>query len=178
MDSMKNMWRRQDWVNRIILISGLASAVTFLVKGQGGYGIVVVLLMGMLCIARTNGRVNRLMRLYGSLYYHAPDGEIVPMSFDQVRRAYGEGKGGTYMGRPVTLRFPYWSRNTEGQLETGFGLCVDLTGFADEEGLLPTLQKGQYISVTGELVPQGKQYFYLGNVTELRRISEKELYLK
>ena len=43
---------------------------------------------------------------------------------------------------------------------------------------MPTLQKGQYISVTGELVPQGRQYFYLGKVTELRRISEKELYLK
>ena len=35
-------------------------------------------------------------------------------------------------------------------------------------------RSGEFVSVTGEIVPAGKAYFYIGNVTELRRVSEKE----
>lgn len=174
-DQLKNMWLRQDGVNRIILVSGVALALVCLFMGKGLYGVVIVLVMGAFMVARTGGRVKRLSRLYGSLFYHAPDGEIVPMTFEQVKAEYVKGDGMKYMGRKVTIRYPYWRRNTQGQLETGFGLCVDLEGYEDAEGLLPTLKSGQYISVTGELVPQGRDYFYLGKVQEMRRISEKEL---
>ena len=42
------------------------------------------------------------------------------------------------------------------------------------EALAKTLRPGDFVSVTGEIVPAGKAYFYIGNVTELRRSSEKE----
>lgn len=177
MDKLKNMWLRQDAVNRIILISGVALALVCLFMGHGLYGVVMIAVMGAFMVARTGGRVKRLSRLYGSLFFHAPDGEIVPMTFEQVRAEYLKGVGMRYMGRKVTIRYPYWRRNVEGELETGFGLCVDLSDFEDTEGLLPTLKKDQFISVTGELVPQGRDYFYLGKVQEVRRISEKEIYM-
>ena len=175
MKALRILWMRQDAVNRIILVSGISLAVVCLIMGEGMYGVVVMAMMGAFCITHYNGRVKRLSRLYGSLFYHAPDGEIVPMTFEQVREEYVHGKGMRYMDRRVTVRFPYWRTNMDGELETGYGLNISLEDFTDTEGLLPTLKTGQYISVTGRLIPEGRQYFYLGGVEEIRRISAKEL---
>ena len=177
MEKLKSFWRREDWVNRIILITGIVLAVVCLIKGEGLYGAVIVVLMAMFCIAHYGSHIKRLSRLYGSLYFHAPDGEIVPMTFEQVKAEYVKGKGMKYMDRRLTVRFPYWRTNESGRLDSGFGLCVDVSEFEDQEGILKTLKSGEFISATGVLVPEGRDYFYLGNVEELRRISEKEVYM-
>ena len=175
MEKLKVFWRRQDWVNRIILLTGIVLAIVCLIMGEGLYGVVVVVMMAVFCIAHQGSRVKRLTFLYGSLYFHAPDGEIVPMTFEQVKTEYLKGIGMKYMDRRLTVRFPYWRTDEDGRLDSGFGLCVDVSDFEDKEGVLTTLKSGQFISVTGTLVPEGRDYFYVGKVEEVRRISEKEV---
>ena len=177
MEKIKSFWLRQDWVNRIIVMTGILLAVVCLVKGEGLYGAVVIVLMAVFCVAHQGSRIKRLSFLYGSLYFHAPDGEIVPMTFEQVKTEYIKGQGMKYMGRRLTVRFPYWRTNEDGRIDSGFGLCVDLTGFADSDGVASTLKNGEFISVTGTLVPEGREFFYVGEVEDLRRISEKEVHL-
>lgn len=177
MEKLKTFWLRQDWINRIILISGILLAILCLAKGEGHYGAVVMVLMATFCIAHHGSRIKRLSFLYGSLYFHAPDGEIVPMTFEQVKTEYIKGKGDKYMGRRLTVRFPYFRTNEDGRLDSGFGLCVDLTGFDDSEGVAATLKSGEFISATGTLTPEGRDFFYVGELEDLRRISEKEIHL-
>ena len=175
MEKIKIFWLRQDWTNRIIILTGIVLAIVCLIMGEGLYGAVIVALMAVFCIAHQGSRVKRLTFLYGSLYFHAPDGEIVPMTFEQVKAEYLKGIGMKYMDRRLTVRFPYWRTDEDGRLDSGFGLCVDVSDFEDKEGLLTTLKSGQFISVTGALVPAGRDYFYVGKVEEIRRISEKEI---
>ena len=177
MEKFKSFWRQQDWTNRIIILSGMLLAIWCLCKGEGLYGAVIVAVMVVFCMAHFTSRQKRLSRMYGSLYFHAPDGEIVPMTFEQVKTEYIKGKGMKYMGRRVTVRFPYWHMDDEGRIDSGFGLAVDVSGFEDSDGVLGTLKSGEFISVTGVLVPQGRDYFYVGELEELRRISEKEIHL-
>ena len=103
-----------------------------------------------------------------------PDGEIVPISFDQVRSEYTHGQQSKYAGRKVTLRFPWWHLDLDGHGDTGFGLLIHFDGNDEAMAEAKTLHSGEFVSVTGEIVPAGKAYFYIGNVTELRRVSEKE----
>lgn len=177
MKRLKSFWLQQDGTNRIIILTGLLLAIWCLCKGEGLYGAVVVVIMAVFCVAHHGSRQKRLSFLYGSLYFHAPDGEIVPMTFEQVKTEYIKGKGMKYMDRRLTVRFPYWRTNTEGRLDSGFGLTVDVSDFEDREGLLGTLKSGEFISATGVLVPEGRDYFYVGELEELRRISEKEVHL-
>lgn len=72
------------------------------VKGRGLYGAALVVLMGMLMVSRKNNREKRLSRLYGGFHFHMPDGEIVPVSFDQVKSEYVHGQQSKYAGRKVT----------------------------------------------------------------------------
>ena len=177
MEKIKSFWRQQDWTNRIIILSGMLLAIWCLFKGEGLYGAVIVVVMAVFCMAHHSSRQKRLSFLYGSLYFHAPDGEIVPMTFEQVKTEYIKKKGMKYMDRRLTVRFPYWRTNEFGRLDGGFGLTVDVSDFEDKEGLLMTLKSGEYISATGVLVPERPDYFYVGKLEELRRISEKEVHL-
>lgn len=177
MEKLKSFWRSQDWVNRIILITGIILAVVCLIKGEGLYGAVVIVVMAVFCIAHQGSRIKRLSFLYGSLYFHAPDGEIVPMAFEQVKTEYIKGVGRKYMERRLTVRFPYWRMNEQGRLDTGFGLCIDVSDFDDREEILRNIKSGDFVSVTGVLIPEGRDYFYLGKIEELRRISSKEVHL-
>ena len=88
MRKLKEVWLGQDVINRVILVSGILACVWCLVKGQGLYGVALLVLMGMLMVSRKSNREKRLSRLYGGLHFHMPDGEIVPISFDQVRSEY------------------------------------------------------------------------------------------
>ena len=45
MDRLKDLWSGQDLINRIVLISGLAVFLWCLVKGQGLYGLVLLVVM-------------------------------------------------------------------------------------------------------------------------------------
>ena len=103
------------------------------------------------------------------MYFHMPDGEIVPMSFEQVSTEYVKGQQGKYADRLVSLWFPYWRINEDGMLDTGFGLEIDLTGFDDPNGLLPLLKKGDFIYVTGRVQAERRDYFRIDRVEELRR---------
>ena len=85
MRKLKEIWLGQDVINRIILVSGILACIWCLVKGQGLYGVALVVLMGMLMVSRKSNREKRLGRLYGGLYFHMPDGELVPLSFDHVK---------------------------------------------------------------------------------------------
>ncbi len=177
MEKVKSFWRQQDWTNRIIILTGMLLAIWCLCKGEGLYGAVIAAVMVVFCMAHHSSRQKRLSFLYGSLYFHAPDGEIVPMTFEQVKTEYIKKKGMKYMGRRLTVRFPYWRTNESGRLDGGFGLTVDVSDFEDSEGVLGTLKSGECISATGVLIPEGPGYFYVGKLEELRRISEKELHL-
>lgn len=169
MRKLKEIWLGLDIINRIILISGILACIWFVVKGRGLYGAALVVLMGMLMVSRKNNREKRLSRLYGGFHFHMPDGEIVPMSFEQVSTEYVKGQQGKYADRLVSLWFPYWRINEDGMLDTGFGLEVDLTGFDDPNGLLPLLKKGDFIYVTGRVQAERRDYFRIDRVEELRR---------
>lgn len=169
MRKLKEIWLGLDIINRIILISGILACIWFVVKGRGLYGAALVVLMGMLMVSRKNNREKRLSRLYGGFHFHMPDGEIVPMSFEQVSTEYVKGQQGKYADRLVSLWFPYWRINEDGMLDTGFGLEIDLTGFDDPNGLLPLLKKGDFIYVTGRVQAERRDYFRIDRVEELRR---------
>ena len=83
-------------------------------------------------------------------------------------------KPATGRRRTVTLRFPWWHLDLDGHGDTGFGLLIHFDGNEEAMAEAKTLRPGDFVSVTGEIVPSGRQYFYIGNVTELRRVSEKE----
>lgn len=168
MEQLKQFWKKQDGTNRVILVTGLAAAIVCLVMGEWKYSLVFMVVMGMFMVAHAGQRTKRLSRLYGGLYFHMPDGEMYPMTFEQVRAEYVKGAQGRYGGRKVSIWFPYW-RTNEDVMETGFGLDIDLTGFEDPEGILPTLKAGQFILVTGELQARKRDYFCIGAVEEIRR---------
>lgn len=176
MRKLKEVWLGQDTVNRVILIAGLLACIWSLIKGCGLYGVAILVLMGMLMVSRSSNRQKRLGRLYGGLHFHMPDGEIVPLSFDQVKSEYTHGQQRKYAGRKVTLRFPWWHLDLDGHGDTGFGLLIHFDGNEEAMAEAKALRAGDFVSVTGEIVAAGKNYFYIGNVTELRRVSEKEAF--
>ena len=51
MRKLKEVWLGQDVINRAILVSGILACVWCLVKGQGLYGVALLVLMGMLMAA-------------------------------------------------------------------------------------------------------------------------------
>lgn len=168
MEQIKQLWKKQDGVNRVILVTGVVAAIACLVMGRWQYSIAFIVFMGMFMVAHAGQRTKRLSRLYGGLYFHMPDGELYPMTFEQVRTEYVKGGQGRYDGRKVSIWYPYWRRDGE-VLDTGFGLDIDLTGFEDPDGILPTLKAGQFILVTGELQARRRDYFCIGAVEEIRR---------
>ena len=119
--------------------------------------------------AHSTQRAKRLRRLYGGMYFHMPDGEVVPLSFEQVAAEYVKGQQGKYADRRVSLWFPYWRVNEDGLLDTAFGLEIDLTGYDDPDGLLPRLKKGDFIYVTGRVQAKSRNYFRIDRVEEIRR---------
>ena len=176
MDRLKDLWSGQDLINRIVLISGLAVFLWCLVKGQGLYGLVLLVVMIFLMVSRFNSLTKRRGRLYGTMYFPMPDGELVPRSFEQVKNEYVHGAQSNYADRKVELRFPWWYLNSAGDIDTGFGLTVrigDRQELADEARLM---RRGDNVRVVGTLVAESRQYFYIGKLEELQRISEKELY--
>ena len=94
MQQIKRVWNNQDLANKVILVTGIIMAIVCLVMGQGMYGVVFILLMLAFVAAHSTQRGKRLRRLYGGMYFHMPDGEIVPMSFEQVSTEYVKGQQG------------------------------------------------------------------------------------
>ncbi len=169
MQQIKRAWNNQDLANKVILVTGVIMATVCLVMGQGLYGVVFVGLMLAFLAAHSTQRAKRLRRLYGGMYFHMPDGEVVPLSFEQVAAEYVKGQQGKYADRRVSLWFPYWRVNEDGLLDTAFGLEIDLTGYDDPDGLLPRLKKGDFIYVTGRVQAKSRNYFRIDRVEEIRR---------
>ena len=169
MQQMKRAWNNQDLANKVILVTGMAMAIVCLVMGKGLYSLIFIGLMFAFAVAHSGQRAKRLQRLYGGMYFHMPDGEVVPMGFEQVRTEYVKGQQRKYADRSVSLWFPYWRINEDGMLDTGFGLEIDLTDFKDPEGLLPLLKKGDFIYVTGRVKARRCDYFCIDRVEEIRR---------
>lgn len=169
MQQLKRFWNNQDLTNQVILVSGTAVAIVCLVMGKGLYSVVFICLMFAFMVAHSNQRTKRLRRLYGGMYFHMPDGEVVPVEFERVAAEYVKGQQGKYADRAVSLWFPYWRINENGMLDTAFGLEIDLTGFDDADGLLPRLKKGDFIYVTGRVQAKRRDYFCIDRVEEIRR---------
>ena len=176
MNKLKDLWLGMDMVNRVLLIAALAASVWSLIMGEGLYGVLLMVVVGFLMITRSRNSVMRRSRLFGTMYFPMPDGELVPRSFEQVKNEYVHGAQSNYADRKVELRFPWWYLNSAGDIDTGFGLTVrigDKQELADEARLM---RRGDNVRVVGTLVAESRQYFYIGKLEELQRISEKELY--
>ena len=61
-------------------------------------------------------------------------------------------------------------------VDTGFGLTVRLAGSAELLDEAKRLRRGDCVRLTGTLVAESKNYFCVGEVETLERISEKDLY--
>ena len=176
MNRLKDLWGGQDAINRVAFIAAIAAFAWCIVQGHGMYGVVFAVVILFLIISRQNQREKRFSRLYGTMYFPMPDGELVPRSFEQVKNEYVHGAQSNYADRKVELRFPWWYLNNAGDIDTGFGLTVrigDKQELADEARLM---RRGDNVRVVGTLVAESRQYFYIGKLEELQRISEKELY--
>lgn len=176
MNRLKDLWGGQDAINRVAFIAAIAAFAWCIVQGHGMYGVVFAVVILFLIISRQNQREKRFSRLYGTMYFPMPDGELVPRSFEQVKNEYVHGAQSNYADRKVELRFPWWYLNSAGDIDTGFGLTVrigDKQELADEARLM---RRGDNVRVVGTLVAENRQYFYIGRLEELQRISEKELY--
>ena len=144
--------------------------------GQGLYGVLLLIVVGFLMITRSRNSVMRRSRLFGTMYFPMPDGELVPRAFEQVKTEYVHGAQSSYDGRTVELRFPWWYLNSAGEIDTGFGLTVRLAGSAELLDEAKRLRRGDCVRLTGTLVAESKNYFCVGEVETLECISEKDLY--
>ena len=144
MDRLKDLWSGQDLINRIVLISGLAVFLWCLVKGQGLYGLVLLVVMIFLMVSRFNSLTKRRGRLYGTMYFHMPDGELVPRTFEQVKTEYVKGGQSRYADRKVSVCFPWWRVTSDGQGDTGFGLSIRLKSNAELAAEAAGLKRGEF----------------------------------
>ena len=161
MNRLKDIWGGQDDMNRVLLLIAVAVFAWSLIEGHGMYGALLAVVVLFLMVSRHGQRIKRFGRLYGTLYFPMPDGEIVPR---------------TFAGRAVELRFPWWYLNSAGEIDTGFGLTVRLAGSAELLDEAKRLRRGDCVRLTGTLVAESKNYFCVGEVETLERISEKDLY--
>ena len=169
MNRLKDLWGGQDAINRVAFIAAIAAFAWCIVQGHGMYGVVFAVVILFLIISRQNQREKRFSRLYGTMYFPMPDGELVPRSFEQVKNEYVHGAQSNYADRKVELRFPWWYLNSAGDIDTGFGLTVrigDKQELADEARLM---RRGDNVRVVGTLVAESRQYFYIGKLEELTR---------
>ena len=131
MNRLKDIWGGQDDMNRVLFLIAVAVFVWSLIEGHGMYGALMAGVVLFLMVSRHGQRLKRFSRLYGTLYFPMPDGELVPRTFEQVKTEYLHGAQGRYAGRAVELRFPWWYLNSAGEIDTGFGLTVRLAGSAE-----------------------------------------------
>ncbi len=170
------MWSGQDLINRIILVSGLLVFLWCLVKGQGLYGAVLLVVMVFMMVSRFNSLRKRRSRLYGTMYFHMPDGEVVPRTFEQVRNEYVKGGQSRYAGRRVTMCFPWWRIGSDGECDTGFGLTIRLSDREELAREAAAIERDMPVRVVGSIVAVNKGYFVVGKLEGLERITQDELF--
>lgn len=176
MDGFKKKWRSMYLTDRIFAVMGVLVAAVCLVMGEPLYAVVFLLLILLMMTSLSGNRTKRLGRKYGTLYFHTEDGQMIPFTFEQVKAEYMHGQGGKYHGHKVTVCFPYDKLDEEDNFKTGFGLVVRRDGWQDEEGLLPSLKRGDLISATGEFVAVNPRYFCIGKLISVQRATEEMKY--
>ena len=176
MNRLKDIWGGQDDMNRVLFLIAVAVFVWSLIEGHGMYGALMAGVVLFLMVSRHGQRLKRFSRLYGTLYFPMPDGELVPRAFEQVKNEYVHGEQSKYADRPVELRFPWWYLNTDGDIDTGFGLTIRVKDNAELAAEAKAMRRGDFVRVVGTLVAERRDFFYIGKLEELQRISEKELF--
>lgn len=176
MNKLKDMWTALDFINQVIFVTGVIALVWCIVMGGGLSGVLLMLLMLAMMLSRRNNLIKRRGRMYGTLYFPMPDGELVPRTFEQVHSEYTHGGQGRYNGRRVTVCFPWWRVTTDGDGDTGFGLGIRLHNNDELVREAKGFKRGQFVRVTGEINAVAKDHFVIDRVEELVRISEEELY--
>ena len=94
MNRLKDIWSGQDDMNRVLLLIAVAVFAWSLIEGHGMYGALLAVVVLFLMVSRHGQRIKRFGRLYGTLYFPMPDGEIVPRTFEQVKTEYLVSPGG------------------------------------------------------------------------------------
>lgn len=176
MNRLKDCWGGQDTLNRVAMLAAVAIFIWCIVQGSGLYGVVFVVVILFLIVSRQNQREKRVSRLYGTLYFPMPDGELVPRSFEQVKTEYIHGGQSKYAGRRVELRFPWWYLGCDGDINTGFGLTIRVGDNDELVSEAKAMRRGDFVRVVGTLAAERRDFFYIGKLEVLQRISEKELY--
>lgn len=176
MDKLKDMWTGLDFINQVIFVTGVIALIWSLIMGGGLSGVLLMVLMLAMIVSRRNNMIKRRGRMYGTMYFLMPDGEMVPRTFEQVHSEYTHGGQGRYNGRRVTVCFPWWRVTSTGDGDTGFGLGIRLRNNEELAREAATFKRGEFIRVTGEINAVAKDYFVIDEVEELVRITEDELY--
>ena len=176
MNRLKDLWGGQDAINRVAFIAAIAAFAWCIVQGHGLYGVVFAVVILFLIISRQNQREKRFSRLYGTMYFPMPDGELVPRSFEQVKNEYVKGGQSRYADRKVSVCFPWWRITSDGQGDTGFGLSIRLKSNAELAAEAAGLKRGDFVRVTGSIEAVNKGYFVIGRLEELTRITEDEMF--
>ncbi len=169
MKKIISVLKRQDLMNQLLLAAGFVLCIVSIFMKQAKVGLVVLVVVCFLAVARSGNRRKRMSHLYGALYFHMPDGEIYPMTFEQVKSEYVHGQQSKYAGRRVTVKFIYCGLDENGDIDTGFGLRIH----ADEK-FLQDWKKGQILAVTGHITAKSRDYFMIGEVEEIRLSTQKE----
>lgn len=169
MERLSYALKKLDWMNKLLLVVGFGLCIASIATGQGRYGLIWLVLMCSLVLSRYNNQQKQMMRRYGSLYFHMPDGEIYPVTLEQVRSEYAHGRKSRYNGRKVTIRFPYFCQDSSGALDTGFGLLIR----ADDR-LKKPWKRGQLLAVTGYITAEGRDSFTIDRVEEIRLATAQE----
>ena len=99
MNRLKDIWGGQDDMNRVLFLIAVAVFAWSLIEGHGMYGALLAVVVLFLMVSRHGQRIKRFGRLYGTLYFPMPDGELVPRTFEQVKTEYLHGAQGRYAGR-------------------------------------------------------------------------------
>ncbi len=169
MKRIVSIWKRQDLMNQLLLAVGFILCIVSIFMKQAQMGLVFLVLVCFLAVARSGNRRKRMSRLFGALYFHMPDGEIYPMTFEQVKAEYTHGQQSKYAGRRVTVKFMYCGLDENDDIDTGFGLVIH----ADEKHK-KDWKKGQILAATGRINAQSKAYFTIDEVEEIRLSTQKE----
>ncbi len=76
MERLSYAMKKLDWMNKLLLVAGFGLCIASIATGQGRYGLIWLVLMCSLVLSRHNNQQKQMMRRYGSLYFHMPDGRF------------------------------------------------------------------------------------------------------
>ena len=82
MKKIISVLKRQDLMNQILLAAGFVLCIVSIFMKQARVGLIFLAIVCALAISRSSNKRKRMSRLFGALYFHMPDGEIYPMTYE------------------------------------------------------------------------------------------------